>query len=369
MKEQRLNTLKAFINSNKSFFCALENNEPPYLDDYLKVELLLIYFNNNLPYIKMHYPRMYDLISSMLSTSNYYIENGNICYEDHIYSIVSLENLAMQIADYIKDNAVENCNNDFDITTNDCKIYTIKQSRNHLDYDMSDRELMFQYTTTIDQDTLPYINKVKTDFNRFINFVCLHLLKHDFTPLDYRHLQVIYAYFNLYPSLLYGRDLIEVPFEVLNIPQNKIGLAKITHSHPAIVNLNKKLKEITIKLKALYAQHKLLLDNNLGTSYTVKKRINELEHQETSILNQIFINVHHKNIYNSSLLKYALKSFIQGFADINNLFHNPVIKLFYIADNDTEFFCAMHLDTLINLIDNDRLLNLIDDHPVLMLTS
>ena len=65
-------------------------------------------------------------------------------------------------------------------------------------------------------------------------------------------------------------------------------------------------------------------------------------------------------LYNSNLLNYIVKSFEKGYIEINRFFSNPIIKLFYIEDNDTRFHSSMRLDTLSNIIDFESILSIID---------
>ena len=53
---------------------------------------------------------------------------------------------------------------------------------------------------------------------------------------------------------------------------------------------------------------------------------------------------------------YITKSYQSGTIEINRFLANPIIKLFYIKNNQTEFHCSMRLDTLFNLINSSYLL-------------
>ena len=43
------------------------------------------------------------------------------------------------------------------------------------------------------------------------------------------------------------------------------------------------------------------------------------------------------------------------------MFENPLIKIFYVKNKKVEFHCTMRLNTLMNLVDSNKILNLLTE--------
>ncbi len=47
-----------------------------------------------------------------------------------------------------------------------------------------------------------------------------------------------------------------------------------------------------------------------------------------------------------------LKCFIQGNIDVNEKYRDPIIKMFYIEEGEVEFHSAMHISSLLKIIES-----------------
>ena len=379
MEEKKFETLKNFIKSNKSFLSALNNNSYPNLDIYTKYEIYLVYFRANLESIQKRNPSLAEKIMELLNSTNYYITEDRLEINGTIYPLSYLDNLLNEIEQIKKEPILINISpsypsdNYFSKRTKEpCKIYSFKDYEHFSLYEMSERSLIYQYTFRVDKSTIPYIDKVRKNFNTFISFITYHLLKNDLKEVGIKDLQILYSYINLYPLLNYGKDLINFPYEQLTIPQNKIGLSKTTISNPEILKLKNNLQKITLQ-KSNLVNRLNILSLNLPKGHPkidlITIQIRELEKQELEILYEIYSLSHYEHIYNPNILNYLYRSFCLGCVDVNNFFNNPFFKIFYIKNSNTEFYCALRLDTLIELLDNDQVLKILNDQPRLVLTS
>ena len=86
----------------------------------------------------------------------------------------------------------------------------------------------------------------------------------------------------------------------------------------------------------------------------------DIEKERTGLMFTMYVLKTSPELYNSNLLNYIVKSFETGYVEINRFFSNPIIKLFYIEDNETKFHSSMRLDTLSNIIDLDSILSIIE---------
>lgn len=209
-----------------------------------------------------------------------------------------------------------------------------------------------------------------SNFKRFINEVVINCLNGLRDKVSLKELSILNAYINFFPLFNYGASLVEFPFERLAIAENEIGIAKITYDNKEVVDANKKYNKVKDKIEEVSYQEALAVGSEYADAqmlYRLRRKLSTLKEEEVELLYQIYELTHLEHIFNPTLLKSVLESFINGTVDINTLFNNPVLRLFVIKDNVTKFYSAMHLDTLLNLIDNDTILEVLNsDHRLIL---
>lgn len=379
MEEKMMNTLLQFVKANKSFSDALMKDMYPDANPYINFELVFIYLNANMELLREYDIEAYEFISEMFNNSNYYIE-GNFVYIDNLaYSIDSFINLVHKL-EGCKHKAikipqqlfVESKNNVREIPKRECKVYSFNDYKRFTAYEMSERDLIFQYTNRVDKATKPYIEQVTYNFKRFISFVVTNYFNGQQKKLNNKELLIISSYINLFPLFSYGKDLVEFPYGMFPIPINEIGVAKITFDNQEVLELNRKYKRVQEKVSQLTFQEKFVRDNGYADSQSlskIRRKIDALENRAMELLYELYETTHYEHIFNPTFLKNVWQSFKGNTIDINTLFHNPVLKIFAIQKGVTNFYCAMHLDVLTKLIDNDIILEVLDSEQKLLLDN
>ncbi len=379
MKEEKIKTLFELFKANKSFSCALNKGVYPEHSNYIMYELIFIYFNTNISLLREYDVSIYDFICNLFRGAEYYIEGDVLHTKDNTYPLSYFMDLINRLEEY-KNRSIVISRKKFvshhqpisGESKNDCKIYVLNDYRKLLMYEMSERELVFQYTTRVDEITKPYIDHVMSNFKRFINYVVINILKGNIDKIPIKELEVLSAYINMFPLFGYGQDLVDFPYERLLISSYEIGVAKITYDNKEIVDINRKYNRVRDKIEQLSYQEALAVGSELADSQMlnrVRRKISLLKKDEIELLYQLYEMTHLEHIYNPTLLKSVWESFLSNSVDINTLFNNPVLRLFTIKDDITKFYSAMHLDTLTKLIDNDMILEILKNEPRLLLTN
>ncbi len=380
MEEEKIKTLCELIKANKSFSYALNHNLTPDNNDYITFELIFIYLNANKNILKEYDLSLYEIVCNLFRWSDYYIEGTQLHTNDNTYDISFFINLINSLEAYKKQSIVlpqriftDNANTKTPPKApHECKVYSFNDYRQLSMYEMSERELVFQYTTRVDDITKPYISNTINRFRRFINYVVTNYLNGSLDKISNKELQVLASYLNLFPLFCYGQNLIDFPFERLSIPSNEIGVAKITFDNKEIVDINRKYQRVKDKIEQLSYQEALAVGSEFADSQMlnrVRRRLNALKREEMELLFELFDKTHQDSIYNPTFLKSLWLSFLGNTVDINNYFNNPVLRTFVIKGDVTNFYCAIHLDTLFNLIDNEQLLSIIDSNHKLILKN
>lgn len=379
MKEEKIKTLFELFKANKSFSCALNKGVYPEHSNYIMYELIFIYFNTNISLLREYDISTYDFICNLFRGADYYIEGDVLHTKDNTYPLSYFMDLINRLEEYRNRSIVISRKKFFSHhqpssgeSKNDCKIYVLNDYRKLLMYEMSERELVFQYTTRVDEITKPYIDHVMSNFKRFINYVVINILKGNIDKIPIKELEVLSAYINMFPLFGYGQDLVDFPYERLLISSYEIGVAKITYDNKEIVDINRKYNRVRDKIEQLSYQEALAVGSELADSQMlnrVRRKISLLKKDEIELLYQLYEMTHLEHIYNPTLLKSVWESFLSNSVDINTLFNNPVLRLFTIKDDVTKFYSAMHLDTLTKLIDNDMILEILKNEPRLLLTN
>ena len=376
MKEKKMKTLLELIKANKSFSCALKDELYPEDNSYITFEMVLIFLKANMNVLKSYDIDIYKFIKELLSDKNYYIEGDIIYTYEGEYYLNYFVNLVYILEEYkhqeIPIPFYAFSAKDGVTSKKSCKFYSFQEYLKISQYEMTQKDLVFQYTLRVDKSTRPYINMINDRFEKFISLSVFNYLSGHKDKISINELKVIAAYINLIPLFFYSDEEIDFHLEKLHIPSNEIGLAKITFDDEEVIKINRKIKTINEKKQQLEQNEKLIVDNdfaNYTTLAKLRRRILRLEQEESMLLFKLYETTNLAHVYNPTLLKAIWQSFWDNTVDINTFFDNPVLKLFSIKDNVTRFYSAMHLDTLFKLIDNDTILKSLNDEQKLLLTS
>lgn len=371
MTKKELETAKKFITSNNSFYSDLIHGIVPKADSVIKYELILLYFQLNIKFLREL--NLHHLIS-LLEGQNFVLENEYILYDSNPISLSSLIETIQKIEDYkYKRNSHKVVSlypqtpsqNDEEIKKYpDCKVISFNRVKREVFSNMTERSIVYERTIIVNPDTLPYIEDVNRNFLELLEDMIKKYLSGTIENYNLNYLKVLYSYLSLYPFTTYLQGKIPVPFANLSLPQNEIGLRKSTYQDEYIKELEKSVKQISHHKMALRHRQSEISFESINGSREITKLEEGILRSDNQLFNYLFELYMIKSspeIYNENLLKYVVASFIQGNIEINQLFQNPVIRMFYIENNQTKFYCAMRLDTLMNLLSPDKALELIGD--------
>ena len=378
MTQRESDTLKKFVISNNSFCNALTKNETPILDSTLKIELIIYYLTLNKEYlIKSNIPNK-ELYLSLIEDSNFILEDNCIIINDIIITLEELINIVNIIENTKKNNNkiiyLNNISNPKPTNTHFTskgKIIEFNRINKPAFYTTHvEKALIYERTTKINQDTIPYITHTKEDFISLMNDMIIKAINDSLENYPLKYLKVLSSYLNLYPFTVYAYNKREIPFQEISLPQNEIGLRKTTINNPLIDEIEKKIKLLLQKENELYIERERY-DHDLKVSLKIITRIEqeliEIEKEKSNYFFSLYILRMSPEIYNENILMYITKSYQSGTIEINRFLENPIIKLFYIKNNQTEFHCSMRLDTLFNLINSSYLLEKTSEQKILKL--
>ena len=245
-----------------------------------------------------------------------------------------------------------------------CKVYNFTTLKKDNYFTMRERSYIFERELMLDKHTLPYTEEVRKDFCELINYMIIDLLNDDITKYNIVYLKVLYSCLNLYPFTVYLKDKVSVPYEKLTFSQNEIGLRKTTHNNSYINEVENKIINLERTRQATKIRKITLEKSVQTTNKEVVKLQRKLFHIENEIVRLgvgIYIFKRTPEIYNENLINYIFNSFLQGNIEINKMFENPLIKIFYVKNKKVEFHCTMRLNTLMNLVDSNKILNLLTE--------
>lgn len=366
MKGKEYTTLQ-FINSNKSFYNALYTSTFLYIDFNIQVELIILYFNINRDYINNLELTDQDIINSLLN-NNYTIQNNRLIVSSTIIPLSKAISLVKKIKDF-----KELQNNDkviylnFNPEKKEVKtskkvsiVIPISKYLHHFGSTLSEKAYLLEMTQHLDKDTLPFVNINKKNTKDAISKIIEKIILDNLNQCSLVESSLIYAYLNLYLTLDYAKEEYEPHLQDLNINQAHIGIAKTTYNDEEINQILKKL--LTIKEEELNLIRRInLLKNNPYNNFKInllKANLQEFLHKQQQLLFDLYLKTHSKDIYNKNLLQYILKSIYQSNFYLNYNYDDPLIKFFTINKDKIEFYCALHLSTLVNLITTDFLVTI-----------
>lgn len=368
MTQRELDTLNKLVISNDSFCNALSIGITPILNSTIKIELILYYLTLNKEYLSNLNNPSKELYLSLIENHSYIIEDNNLLTENFIITLESLISLVNEIEHSKTEpngkviyfiNA--NINHEPKITLpQKSQIIQISDAQKNIFYTSFERAIIFERTTRVNQDTLPYINRTKHDFVALMNDIILKALNDNLEGYNSKYLKIIAAYLNIFPFTVYAKGKKEIPFSEIELPQNEIGVRKLTINNPLIDEIEKQLALLIKRENRLFLERERFeLDFSVSTKVLtrIEEELMEIEKEKSNYFLSLYALKKSPEIYNENLLTYITKSFHSGTIEINRFLANPIIKLFYIEHNKTEFHSTMRLDTLLKLINPDNLLS------------
>lgn len=355
-------TIGQFIKSNKSFYNALYSTGYPSIDFYIKIELLILYYRYNLSSISQLSSSKQNIIYNLLD-GKYTISHNQIILSNQSIPLSYLINLINEIktinkygkvAKIIPFIAIKSTSEDSPKKEKNAEnIIHLKKIQNSFNYTFKERSYIFEMTQRVDQDTLPFINANQNKINNKISTLIEKILLENYQNYTSFEISLLYTFISFYPFLEYAKEKYEPYLSELNINQSIIGLTKSTYNEPEISNLLAKIILLDQKQRQLSERIEYLSINprNKFKIDSLKKQIKESKNIQQEILIDFYLQTRSPFIYNKNLLQYIMKSIYQSNIYINYSYDDPIIKFYYINNKKVEFYCAIHLSTLINLID------------------
>lgn len=382
MTQKVQNTLRNFISSNNAFCDALRQDQI-YLDNNIIFELIIYYLtlNKNILHMLPEQDRYY--LNEIIHKQNFTIENDKILVGDTSLSIAYLREIVLEIEEklkpsikgkvmYLNDHSIK----DFKVVTTHyppaarLKVIPFEASKKSTYYTLVNREVEYERTTRINSKTRPYIKESKDNFIALVNDIVHKALTSNLDDYSIKYLKVIASYIQLYPFTTYLTNKKTVPYEVLTIDHNKIGIRKTTHTEPELNRLKRELRNLLRYQQQLeYEQEQEAHDEHVKSHQLTitEQAILNVDKTKLKTILEIYELEHSPKIYNRNLIENLALSFEDGTISINRFFANPLLRIFLIDNEYSYFHCSIHLETLFNLIDSNLLLNELEEQKILRL--
>lgn len=382
MTQKVSNTLRNFITSNNAFCAALKQDQIE-LDNNILLELIIYYLTLNKNVINMLPEQDRKLINELINKQNFYINNNHIVVGETPISLSYLRQIVLELENQIKPSLRGRIMYFQDLSTKDLRMrstrYTpssklrvipIEEGKKNTYYTLVSREIEYERTTKVNPRTKPYIKESKDNYIALVNDIVHKALTNNLDNYSIKYLKVIASYLQLYPFTTYLHGKKRVPYEVLTIDHNKIGIRKTTYTEPEINRLRRELNSLLRYQQQLeYEQEKEVHDEHIKPHQLTitEQAILNVDKAKLKTILEIYELEHSPNIYNKNLIEHLALSFEEGTISINRFFANPLLRIFLIDDDTSYFHCSIHLDTLFNLIDTNQLLDELEEQKILRL--
>ncbi len=377
MTSNELSTLKRFVSSNNSFCAAINNDSNIPLEFPLKIELIIYYLTLNKKILLSSDIQHKEVLLSLIENHNFVFDNDILLIEGIPFTIELLTSIINQI----ESSKLQEANNKIIYLTHINKepklhraqmgqVIQFKEASRKAFYTSLESSIIFERTTKINQDTISYISKTRSDYIALVNDIVLKALSNELDSYNQKYLKIIASYLQLYPFMVYLKDKKDIPFEEIKLPQGQIGLRTTTFDNPLITEIEKNLSAIMSREERLLVKRDVLeaSKNFNGKVITIlEQELLDIEKEKANLFYGLFLLKNSPELYNENLLTYLVKSFQAGTIDINRFIANPIIKSFFVNEENTEFHCSMRLDTLSNLINPEELLHLLTEQKTLKL--
>lgn len=362
MTEKELSTYQNFINTNNSFSYALENNTPIKPNIYLKVELLILHIRHKCSNFCI--PISNKILIQLLN-GNFYIEDDHIIIEEKHYTIEDLysmsESLNSSIAITMKPIPIRlsTTNKEPTTGTKQCRVINIMDRFPKPNFTLEEREIIFERTCRIDEETLPYIREMRYRFIEVVDSLIPNILNETIDYDEETYYKIIASYLKLYPFAGYAANKTNIPYENINLPLNEIGLTKIKYNDAHLESIKRRVKELNKVVKKISQDTETIISSNVISN----KRLIDSRNRRTIFINAEIASLlfeyneysHNPEVLNKLFFESIYEALIKGNIIINHYFLDPVIKLFTIKNGEVTSFIAIHLTTLLNIIDSNIL--------------
>ncbi|MBE6145683.1 MAG: hypothetical protein E7171_03585 [Firmicutes bacterium] len=382
MTQKVHNTLRNFISSNNAFCDALKQ-EQIYIDDNILLELIIYYLRLNKSALNILPEQDRYLINELINRHNFYISDNKVVIGEHEVSITYLKHLVLELDSQISTLQKGRVIYLHDISTKELRIrshqYTTGAKLRVIPFDDTkattyythvDREREYEITSKINPKTRRYIKETKDNFIALVNDVVHKALTNSLDDYSIKYLKVIASYLQLYPFTTYLNGKRKVPYEVLTIDQNKIGIRKTTYSNPELNRLKRELVSLLRYQQQLeYDQEREVHDEHIKSHQLTltEQALLNVDKDKLRTMLEIYELEHSPSIYNKNLIEHLALSFEQGTVSINRFFANPLLRIFLNDSENSYFHCSIHLETLFNLVNTNQLLEELEDNKILRL--
>ena len=276
MTQKVSNTLRNFITSNNAFCAALKQDQIE-LDNNILLELIIYYLTLNKNVINMLPEQDRKLINELINKQNFYINNNHIVVGETPISLSYLRQIVLELENQIKPSLRGRIMYFQDLSTKDLRMrstrYTpssklrvipIEEGKKNTYYTLVSREIEYERTTKVNPRTKPYIKESKDNYIALVNDIVHKALTNNLDNYSIKYLKVIASYLQLYPFTTYLHGKKRVPYEVLTIDHNKIGIRKTTYTEPEINRLRRELNRLLRYQQQLeYEQEKEVHDEHI----------------------------------------------------------------------------------------------------------
>lgn len=382
MTQKVHNTLRNFISSNNAFCDALKQ-EQIYIDDNILLELIIYYLRLNKSALNILPEQDRYLINELINRHNFYISDNKVVIGEHEVSITYLKHLVLELDSQISPLQKGRVIYLHDISTKELRIrshqYTTGAKLRVIPFDDTkattyythvDREREYEITAKINPKTRRYIRETKDNFIALVNDIVHKALTNSLDDYSIKYLKVIASYLQLYPFTTYLNGKRKVPYEVLTIDQNKIGIRKTTYSNPELNRLKRELVSLLRYQQQLeYDQEREVHDEHIKSHQLTltEQALLNVDKDKLRTMLEIYELEHSPSIYNKNLIEHLALSFEQGTVSINRFFANPLLRIFLNDSENSYFHCSIHLETLFNLVNTNQLLEELEDNKILRL--
>lgn len=382
MTQKVHNTLRNFISSNNAFCDALKQ-EQIYIDDNILLELIIYYLRLNKSALNILPEQDRYLINELINRHNFYISDNKVVIGEHEISITYLKHLVLELDSQISPLQKGRVIYLHDISTKELRIrshqYTTGAKLRVIPFDDTkattyythvDREREYEITSKINPKTRRYIRETKDNFIALVNDIVHKALTNSLDDYSIKYLKVIASYLQLYPFTTYLNGKRKVPYEVLTIDQNKIGIRKTTYSNPELNRLKRELVTLLRYQQQLeYDQEREVHDEHIKSHQLTltEQALLNVDKDKLRTMLEIYELEHSPSIYNKNLIEHLALSFEQGTVSINRFFANPLLRIFLNDSENSYFHCSIHLETLFNLVNTNQLLEELEDNKILRL--
>lgn len=382
MTQKVHNTLRNFISSNNAFCDALKQ-EQIYIDDNILLELIIYYLRLNKSALNILPEQDRYLINELINRHNFYISDNKVVIGEHEVSITYLKHLVLELDSQISPLQKGRVIYLHDISTKELRIrshqYTTGAKLRVIPFDDTkattyythvDSEREYEITSKINPKTRRYIRETKDNFIALVNDIVHKALTNSLDDYSIKYLKVIASYLQLYPFTTYLNGKRKVPYEVLTIDQNKIGIRKTTYSNPELNRLKRELVSLLRYQQQLeYDQEREVHDEHIKSHQLTltEQALLNVDKDKLRTMLEIYELEHSPSIYNKNLIEHLALSFEQGTVSINRFFANPLLRIFLNDSENSYFHCSIHLETLFNLVNTNQLLEELEDNKILRL--